>query len=378
MLVCIGLAAASGIFTIFTAQTNVTGRIALTCLFGGVALGACMACARMMAHEAGRPAGVLGMFLAVIGFVLCAVATWLWRTTVDEKLGLTGLAYVPIAIALTAMVRLTANAKHKHAGIVGAGWLCVLFIISMLAIWVPWGQTEWQMPQMAAALALMWPLAPLTFCNIGVEPARWWRLAGIILLPITTSIVLALIWKIITPDELLMCTAIVTVSYAALGNGSFLINLTERQRWVRIGTLACAGLCGAMLIIASAQRFSMDPWGRFAAASALATVCGLLAMIVMERLNARAISRPVAQGETASDVNLACPRCQSRHTLKMAGDRCPECGLLIIVRIARLECCSCSYPLDGIKSGQCPECGTAVEQTVKAALEEKSMQNQAG
>ncbi len=369
MLVCIGLAAASGIFTIFTAQTDVTGRIALTCLFGGMALGACMACARMLGSEAGRRAGVLGMWLAVMGFVVCAIATWLWRATpFNDELGLTGLAYVPIAIALTAMVRLTSHAKHKYAGIAGAAWLCVLFVVSMLAIWVKWGQSEWQMPQLAAALALMWPLTPLAFCNIGVEPARWWRLAGIILLPITTSIVIALIWKVITPDEVLMCSAIVSVSYAALGNGSFLINLTERQRWVRIGTLACAGVCGTTLIIGSTQRFNMDPWGRFAAASALATVCGLLAMVVMERLNARAVSRPVAQGETASEVNLACPRCQSRHTLKMAGDRCPECGLLIIIRVARLECCSCSYSLDGIKSGQCPECGTPVEETVKAAL----------
>lgn len=376
---CIGLAAASGIFTIFTATTDVTGKIALTCLFGGMALGACMASARMMAHEAGRRAGVLGMWLAVIGFVVCAIATWLWRITLfNDELGLTGLAYVPIAIALTAMVRLSANPKQRQAGIVGAAWLCVLFVVSMLAIWVPWGQTEWQMPQMAAALALMWPLAPLTFCNVGVESSRWWRLAGIILLPITTSIVIALIWKIIAPDELLMCTAIVSVSYAALGNGSFLIKLTERQRWVRIGTLACAGVCGTMLIIASAQRFSMDPWGRFAAASALATVCGLLAMVVMERLNARSVSRPTVRGEVGERVELSCPRCHGRHTLKLNGDRCPGCGLMITVKVARLECCTCNYPLDGITADKCPECGTTVEQTVKAALEEKTTQSQGG
>ena len=52
--------------------------------------------------------------------------------------------------------------------------------------------------------------------------------------------------------------------------------------------------------------------------------------------------------------------------------------MMITVKVARLECCTCNYPLDGITAAQCPECGTTVEQTVKAALEEKTTQSQGG
>lgn len=331
-----------------------------------------MVCARMLRHDAGRRAGLVGMWLAIFGFILCALATWVWGTTINEKMALTALTFVPIAIAAVGMLRLMSNPRQHWAGLAGLVWLLVVFVLGQLSIWWSWGPQQWEVPQLAAALALMWPLAPLACANAGLAESRWWRLFAMVLLPIATVVVAAFIWKVLVPDEIVLTTAIVATSLAAIGNGSYLIKLQDRQKWLRYATLLSASVCGVILVVASAQRFNMDPWGRFAAASGLAFICGLLAMVVMERLNARAVSRPTVTGEVGERVELACPRCQGRHALKLNGDRCPGCGLLITVKVTRLECCTCSYPLDGITADKCPECGTPVEQTVKAALEEKT------
>jgi len=380
MLVCIGLAAGAGILTIFTSQTDVVGRVALTCLFGGIGLGCCMVAARMLDREQTRRAGLAGMWFSIIGIILCLLMVWMWGGArgVDEKLGLTAAMFAPVAALAVWMLRLLTMPRHRMAGQVGAVWLAVTFVLGQVSVWWPWTSNDWRVPMMAAALASLWVLVPLSFTNQGEKEARWWRMFAMVLLPVATLVWLGAIWKVFEPGDSTITAAIVAATVAALGNGSFLIPLQGHQRWLRFGTLACAAVAGVLVILASTEGFAFDQWGRYIAAFGLAFICGCLAMVVLDRLNRRAIVKPTTTGEVGERVELACPRCHGKHTLKLNGDRCPGCGLLITVKVARLECCTCSYPLDGITADKCPECGTAVEKTVKAALEEKTMQSQGG
>ena len=64
--------------------------------------------------------------------------------------------------------------------------------------------------------------------------------------------------------------------------------------------------------------------------------------------------------DAARTIALACPRCQSQPQIPAGHGECSNCRLQITISLNEGVCARCNYPLRGLTSDKCPECGTPI------------------
>lgn len=58
-------------------------------------------------------------------------------------------------------------------------------------------------------------------------------------------------------------------------------------------------------------------------------------------------------------LRLTCPRCAREITVRQGPSKCPHCALRFTIKIEEPRC-ACGYPLYGLESDKCPECGKPI------------------
>jgi hypothetical protein len=145
--------------------------------------------------------------------------------------------------------------------------------------------------------------------------------------------------------------------YVAYANLIMRVPLKRGQGWLRVGTLlagAATAVLGELIIFG----IDDDIMARGAAAAAILTSCGTLALAVLARLNRRIDFEPLPR--EMRYITVFCPRCRKKQSLELGGAECTSCGLRIEVRAEEPRCAQCGYLLYKLTSDTCPECGTQI------------------
>ncbi len=61
-------------------------------------------------------------------------------------------------------------------------------------------------------------------------------------------------------------------------------------------------------------------------------------------------------------LRLTCPRCAREIAVKQGPSKCPHCALRFTIKIEEPRC-ACGYPLYGLESDKCPECGRHIPES---------------
>ncbi|CAG1010490.1 hypothetical protein PHYC_03861 [Phycisphaerales bacterium] len=365
MLWCLGAAALLGGLAILVSDSSMTWRISLTCVFGAVASALAIPMARLMDRAADRRAGLVGIVLIMVCFLMALAAVWAKFLTGSnqEKLALTALVLVPTSGAAFVGVWLSCRAAHRSAGRLGIAVSAAQLALTLVAIW-GWGtglagRSEWT--DTAAVLWMLFGLGVICLINAGARDGRNWRWVGVT--AAAGAIVLAVqdIWFTPRMDPTPFAVAVTIACLTAYANLVMLIPLQPRHNWLRLVTLLAAIATGASIdtgVWLAADGTALDFVPRLAAATGIATGCGTLAQIVLLVL-ARRLSPDIAAPSDIHAITVVCPSCSTRQEIPLGGGACRTCRLGIDVQIRTPACASCGYTLLGLRGDRCPECGAA-------------------
>lgn len=134
-----------------------------------------------------------------------------------------------------------------------------------------------------------------------------------------------------------------------------LARLHRSSVWIRWVTQGLSVVLAGYATYATLAPVRDDPAVRIIAVLAILTGAGVLAVVVLHWVTA---SRSRSPGVTTALVlRLTCPRCGCVQELPAGAARCRQCGLRLRIEIEEELCRTCGYPLYGLTSDRCPECG---------------------
>ncbi len=394
VLLCLGLTAVAGVLAVMTGG-GMMWSLTWSVLFATV-------CSLFMLYFAGqmekpfhREACLLGMVIVAIEFVLVMTLTWgvlrmaglgHWETDVQITAGLlAGWGLMGIVF-----LRLHSAPFTRVAGLVGIVMVSVSFLMAIFAVWMSssWSRTNVE-KWWPTTVTIGWLSVPLAMSLSGLgtpvrrfageTPApedgelRQWRWIGVAAGGIgALAFLTARFWDIdryISPGyqpasgNLLLRfagIAMIVSVYVGVANIVLLTPLQENQRWIGLGTLA-SGLATAAMAIAMIMSDDSESMVRLFGAVAIPTVCGILALSSIARMNSRANFASVTQAQFM--VNLTCPRCRNHLEMKPGPGACDKCKLKIELKIEEPRCVKCGYLLYMLERDDCPECGKAIVTT---------------
>jgi hypothetical protein len=315
-----------------------------------------------------RPASLLAVTLVVIEYLLTLGAIWevdvlLGNGRYDFSLWLTVLFVALVGVPAILFMRMAKTALAALAGRVGL----VLAVIEMaMLLVVAWDRSSWLQDRNIDALAgWLVPFAMMTIiCLVGqgVPPRRHWRWLGVAAAAVGYA--LTSYGEIRQLHQSANVVVYITCIAAAIAHANvvMLCSLRPSQMWLRWATIAAGIATTAFVALAAylgTEPMNDDLMARCAAACGIIAGCGTLAIIILARLN-----RPFIVGRDAmtglSEITVICPVCRKKQSVALNGAACAECRVLIHVRVEEPKCATCGYCLLMLKSGKCPECGTAV------------------
>lgn len=125
-------------------------------------------------------------------------------------------------------------------------------------------------------------------------------------------------------------------------------------RWATIIAGGATGVVAAA--VALFDGFQSDEGARLTAILAIAATCLTILTAVVSRMRA---ARTRASVGAAIPIELTCPACRSNQVLHAGESACANCGCAFSIRITPRSCMKCGYTLAGLRTRECPECGTA-------------------
>jgi len=368
MLAMLAFAAAAGVLAVFISR-DVMGRVAGTAILTAVVCALAMPVSRRLDDEKRRAGGLLGLGSLIAAFVLGAAAIWVdvvvrgWD--ISFRLAMTGLV---AAVGGMIAAALLDRARGKLGGLAARFGLGVDFAAAALflgAIWVEIGSFLGGGLSEKLGLSGSWVLmagvpAGLALIGSGARD-RAWRWAGVAASGLALVMAFAGIWVLDPKDPTLfigVMTVAVVVGYAnvvvrlALGGAGVWAKL------IAVGSLAGTGACLVVMSFLTGGKTHMAPDAlvRLAGAGGIVAACSTIGVLILYRLNRRTPGTSQNVAEIAF-VQVACPHCGKKRSAAVGESACEGCGLVLILGVREPRCGACDYPLLGIKSGVCPECG---------------------
>ncbi len=371
MLALLGLAALSGVATVFMHNYEFVGRIAGTLVCAAIALGICVPLSKLLDRDEVRAVGSAGLGATIVGFCLALTAIWgsLLSSRFEEKFALTALAYAGVAVPGVACFAVSRYRSGRIAGLVGIGLGAVVFACLLLAIWDPAGSA--QLRGKFAGTAGLLALAAFPVCASlfgGASEVLYLRLRWLGLVAGLAGAGMGLygVWMQLTDNPMWVVQAYITGFTLAGVNVLLRLPLLASQRWLIyavVGVLCFDGLAGSFYnIVSEAGRMGseLDLLPRVLAAGAIVLACGVLAIAVLMAFNKRTLVTKSTYLADIKGVSLVCPRCARKAEAPLGQSRCEGCGLIFLVQVAEPRCVKCNYTLLDLRSAVCPECGEPI------------------
>ena len=363
MLWLLAAAAVMGCFAVLTAAANIAWRTSGTFLAGAIAMGMSLVAARSVSRAQTRTAGLTGMVLTLVSFLMAVVSIWwdrlpLVQPALSWKVWGATMATAVASIVIYASMLLWSLREHRTAGRVAVACCLVEWALVLLVIWADQLQLD-RARWFGLAMSMAWPIVVTVAClaNLEARDGRHWRWIGVLIGAV--GMILAVVRMDMEPFDAWYVTLAVAGVFFAYANLLLLVPLNRGGEWIRRVTIGSAFATASSIILAAWigwSSWSVIELGRLVGASSIVTACGMFAVVVLGRLQVRA---PGLVDVPISRVDLACPRCSHQQRLTTGGDDCDRCGLRIHVVPKARACPGCGYPLDGLKHAACPECGMA-------------------
>ncbi|MEY3230870.1 MAG: hypothetical protein RL689_959 [Planctomycetota bacterium] len=363
MLWLLAAAAVTGCFAILTAAANIAWRTSGTFLAGAIGMAMSVVAARSVPSPGTRAAGLTGMALTLVSFLMAVLSIWwdrlpLVQPTFVAMVWGTTIATAGASIVVHAAMLLCSLDGHRTAGRAAVACCIVEWTLTLLVIWADQlhlDRERW----FNLATSMAWPIIVAVSClvNLDARDGRHWRWIGV------AAAVIGAIMVVMRMDVDMLeewnVTLAVTGVFLAYANCLMLVPLARDGEWIRRGTIGSAFATATLIILATWigwSSWSVIELGRLVGASSIVTACGTIALAVLRGLQVRSsglVDVPIRE------LDLACPRCSHHQRLKTGGDDCDQCGLRIHVVLKARACQGCGYPRDGLKHAVCPECGMA-------------------
>jgi len=411
MLWSLGLAAVTGVLTVFVQRGTFMWRVIGTELCAAVACALILPCIPWIDREQTRTGGLLGMGGVVVEFLLALILIWELPRTLggvnwEEELGLTMLVVGLSTIVAMPLLRLKHHIEHSIAARFGLIVVAVAAFVFLVATWCETlGNTSYSFiddcAETGGALLVMGVIVAL--CLLGYRlphgnetepqvsaravpgepkshsivhgqsgwselPRRRWRWIGVVCAICAFALWLGDIWRGLGSDlgfamftGLLAAGAVIAYAVACL-----LVPLKPEQLWFRGATIAAAAVTAGLIELWVLADRRLVPgldesWiGRCMAAAGIVTGCGTMALAVLARLNRRVDIG--TDDAPLTEIVVVCPRCRKKQSLQIGDATCGGCGLRISTRVEEPRCPTCDYLLFGLTSNRCPECGTEIAQ----------------
>jgi hypothetical protein len=365
MLAALAGAAGAGVLLVLTGGSDALARLAWTALMLAIAAGLMMRATPLLDKPAMRPAGVTAAGALLFLFLYASAMVWEALPMRSE----TGLLLLWTALAAPAAVlslMLAGTENGRFAGRVGVGFTAAALVMMLLGTFL---RDRWTYSPVnerwlttGGLTALFGVFAVANTVRIDFADGRLLRMVGLVGAALGWVVSMAAVWfwestgsrgavAITLPDSAALL--------AGLANVLYLCDLTPGQAWVRLATIATAGLSlfalNAVVPTGLIDR-ELEVFARIIGAGGIVTLCGSLAVPIMARLNRRTEKEPVAAAEFR-ELSATCPMCGTAQKLPTGGAQCIECGLRFVIQIVEPRCPKCDYLLYRIKSDRCPECG---------------------
>jgi hypothetical protein len=361
----LGFAALIGGLAVLIADPDITGRVALTCAFAGLAALVAVPLSRPLDTPEHQRSAAIHLVLVVLSFLLTLLAVWSehiassWKEEIIVSAALLTLLFIPAGLC----VRLIEHPPHRLAGLVGAALACVEAILVLLAIWLrPLAQTTTdQWGKTAASLAGIFALAIL--CLVDEPTKRPWRWIGIASCVAAGAVAIAGIWFVPSNEPKWFVALLTAAIFIACANVISMAPLMPRVEWVRTGSIiagACTGIAANLPLWLAPDAPAREWCERLSAAAGIATSSGTLAVVVLWAFARRSRALSLLPTQEIRSVSLDCPGCGKRQSLPLGRSACPHCRLEFSLSIHWPACPACGYSLRGLRVERCPECGGSV------------------
>lgn len=366
MLWCLGLSAAAGALAVLFTDRSIIWRVTGTGLSAGAAAGLLIPFSLMIDRSKARMAGLLGMGAVIAEFVMGLALMWAGDQlgSAEEEVGFTMVFFAAAAIPAVVFLVIARTTSGAVAGRVGTLLSAVVFVLLMIAVWFP-HQARWDIDsrfgQSAGALGLFGAIGTFCLVGVGTGDRRHWRWLGITAALAALAMAMVHIWAHTGSGRMAFNLAVSLAAAVAYANLLIRIPLPDHQAWVRTATIG-AGLATALCLGGAEVLDTLGPdtYGieRVAGAAGIIASCGVLALLVLARMNRR-VEFEARPAELVS-ITLFCPRCRRKHTVPIGDSSCPSCRLRIRIHVEDPRCRKCDYLLTGLTSDRCPECGTPI------------------
>lgn len=372
LLWSLAIAAASGVLAVFLTDREYILRVTAMGFVTAACAGLLLPLSKMADAPRTRAAGMLGMTLCVVEFLLSVALIWSvfgWRS-LDEQLALTMAFLAYAGVPGMAFILLRTAPGGSVAGRTGAALAAVTLAVFLIAIWMKRGLSglgadtvQAHLWESGFALSATGALAALALIGIGAPgDRRHWRFLGVAACAAALLMLLYAIWIRSSPDIApLVCVFSVAI-FVTYANLAMLVPLGGGQVWIRYATLAAGGATALFIDLdAIFQPGADDVYGfrRFATGAGIVTASGTLALLVLARLHRRPDYEPGRDGPLRR-ITVDCPRCRRKQSLAIGDARCEGCGLRIHTRIELPLCPACGHDTATLAGDRCPECGTVI------------------
>jgi len=150
------------------------------------------------------------------------------------------------------------------------------------------------------------------------------------------------------------------MSVAAPPSGLLAIaRLHPHMEWTRLATYLAIGVLTVILLLVIAIDLDLthiDAVVKAITVAAIVATFGTIAVPILHKISGLSAEK-ARSTVSAETISLICPRCNSQLELPLGDDsECSGCELEFLIEVNEKRC-PCGYPLYGLPTDVCPECG---------------------